>query len=427
MLLKFTVSNFRSFTEPQTLNLMANGRDKSLPGNLISPSLPGLAGKSWLKGAVIYGANASGKTTLIDAMKALSEMIEMSAKHTDENEPIEEIEYNRFHPDGREMPTAFSIVFVCEGVRFEYRVAATVRLIHHESLRSFDKGAERMWFSRESVQSDDSPVKYHFTPEKPSGMKRHKDIERRTLRNVLYLSKANAENVDAVKPIVEFLVRSMAFLDLSSKSQGVNKGLILTLMDRGLITDNFNPVDLLSKADLGVDNIKILDRESIPDRYRESIKKLEREPELYHKTREGSKPLPWKSESAGTQRFFALLGEIIIALECGFVMLVDELETSLHPVLLNEVIRLFFSEESNKNGAQIIFTSHNPMCLDLNLLRRDQIWFTEKDEYGEGHLYPLTDYSPRNDESLTRGYLAGRYGGIPNIPEGLISNFNNNE
>ena len=106
-------------------------------------------------------------------------------------------------------------------------------------------------------------------------------------------------------------------------------------------------------------------------------------------------------------------------LEKGYTVLLDELETSLHPLLVREFLRLLFSEKYNSKGAQIIFTTHNPFILDTDLIRRDQIWFTEKDEEGGTHLYPLTDYKPRNNESLTRGYLAGRYGAVPFIPDGL--------
>jgi AAA15 family ATPase/GTPase len=124
-------------------------------------------------------------------------------------------------------------------------------------------------------------------------------------------------------------------------------------------------------------------------------------------------------ESNGTFRYFTLLGPVLHSIEQGRTLIVDELDTSLHPLLVRDLLRMVQSEGVNSTGAQIVFTTHNPLLLDLTLLRRDQIWFAEKNSEGATAVYPLTDFKPRKDEALTRGYLAGRYGGIPFIPEGL--------
>ena len=99
----------------------------------------------------------------------------------------------------------------------------------------------------------------------------------------------------------------------------------------------------------------------------------------------------------------------------------------MHPLMVRELLRLFFSEKENPNGAQILFTTHNPLLLDATLIRRDQVWFTDKDADGEAHLYPLTDYSPRKGESLVRGYMSGRYGAVPFLLEGLLGTFESHE
>ena len=125
-------------------------------------------------------------------------------------------------------------------------------------------------------------------------------------------------------------------------------------------------------------------------------------------------------ESAGTQRLFGLAGPLLKILEDGHAVCIDEFDTSMHPLMVMELLRLFLSEKENPKGAQIIFTTHNPLLLDISLLRRDQVWFTDKDKEGEGHLYPLTAYAPRKRESLIRGYLSGRYGAIPFMPKGLL-------
>jgi len=127
-----------------------------------------------------------------------------------------------------------------------------------------------------------------------------------------------------------------------------------------------------------------------------------------------------KDESVGTQRFFALIGPWLDILENGHTVLIDEIDTSLHPILVREMLKLLFSKKYNKKGAQVIFTTHNPLLLDSDLLRRDQIWFTEKTSYGETFVYPLTEYKPRKNEAIAKGYISGRYGAIPYIPDGLV-------
>jgi predicted ATPase len=142
---------------------------------------------------------------------------------------------------------------------------------------------------------------------------------------------------------------------------------------------------------------------------------------LTHKA-EGAEPIGlafYGEESGGTQRFFALLGPWLDALDNGHTVVIDEIETSLHPLLVRELLKLVFSNETNPKGAQIIFTTHNPILLDTELMRRDMIWFTEKTSGSATRLYPLTDYKPRNNEALARGYLAGRYGAIPDLADGL--------
>jgi uncharacterized protein len=128
-----------------------------------------------------------------------------------------------------------------------------------------------------------------------------------------------------------------------------------------------------------------------------------------------------------TQRLFELAGPWLDTLDQGYTVCVDELETSMHPLMVRELLRLIFSAEENAKGAQILFTTHNPLLLDPSLLRRDQVWFTDKDADGAGHLYPLTDFQPRKGESLVRGYMSGRYGAVPFVPEGLLGSFQAHE
>ena len=427
MLLQFSVSNYRSFRKLQTLNLAASSQDKALPGNCIEQELPGVSGKHWLKGVAIYGANASGKTSVIEALEALSKMVTTSAAMTDPKDPIPQIEPFALHPGAADSPTGFGVVFVAAGMRYEYRVAATRQRVWHESLRAFPGSKPQMWFARDWTAESGS---YEWTPERPTGFERDKRLEGDTLGNMLFLSKHIASNRQELDPVFRWFKSRLKFLDLSTRGQ-MGSGFTLTQVEKKTALYG-SIVELLRHADLGITGARAVEqvppREllemvgKMPAEMGESFRKQFRfKPELTHRgTGTAEVALPWESESAGTHRFFALAGPWLDILANGYTVFVDELETSMHPVMVRELLRLLFSAKANPKGAQLIFTTHNPLLLDMTLIRRDQVWFTDKDSEGEGHLYPLSDYAPRNTESLVRGYMSGRYGAVPVFPKGLL-------
>ncbi len=434
MILQFSVSNFRAFRRLQTLNLAASKQDKSLPDNCITTDLPGIAGRRWIKGVALYGANASGKTTIIEALQALAQLVRASAQTTDPKEPIGQIEPFALAPSEPESPTAFAVGFVSENVRFEYRVAATRERIWHESLRAFPKKVEQLWYSRDWQPEAGA---YGWTPDRPTGFQRDPQLEGYTLGNMLFLSKAVANNRPELEPVFRWFKERLHFLDLSVRS---GMGTDFTLGQIEAQTSLYSRIlALLGHADLGVLGARVVERKPpteelerlasrLPPELEERLRK-ERwlQPELTHRgAGEIAVPLPWSCESGGTHRLFALAGPWLDILLNGYTVCVDELETSMHPLMVRELLRLVFSGRENPNRAQILFTTHNPLLLDPTLLRRDQVWFTEKDPNGEAHLYPLTDYSPRKGESLARGYLSGRYGAVPFVPAGLLGSSGTN-
>jgi len=427
MIIQFSVSNFRCFRGLQTLNLTASN-DSNLSENCINTSLPGLSGKRWLKGIGIYGANASGKSTVIDALKAFRHLVLDSAKTTDPDEPIDQIEPYTLCEVDSTPPTGFSLIFLSNDIRYEFRVAATRDRIWHESLRAFPSAREQLWYSR-----DWNPklAEYVWTPERPTGFKRDQKLEEYTLKNMLFLSKAIASNRDDLRPVYRWFKDQLHFLDLSVQSLVSPRFSIKQIDEKGQYVDRIKK--LLKHADIGITDASVIEAppgdeelekiiSATPSKFHEQLRK-ERwlRPELAHMgTGHSSISLPWASESAGTQRLFAVAGPWLDVLNKGMVVCVDELEASMHPLMVRELLRVFFSSKESTNGAQLIFTTHNPLLLDTTLLRRDQIWFTDKDGEGAAHLYPLTDYSPRKNESLVRGYLSGRYGAVPFIPSGLL-------
>lgn len=433
MLLQFSVSNYRCFRDRVTLNMAASSQDKSLPGNVIERKLPGIAGGRWLKGVVLYGANASGKSTVVQAIGALSALVRTSAKLTDRKEPIEQIEPFALCPGQEQVPTAFSIAFVAGDVRYEYRVAATRERIWHESLRAAPKAKEQLWFSRDY---DPQADRYHFSPERPSGFRRDPQLEGYTLPNVLFLSKAIANNRTDLEPVFNWLTQDLAIFDMSTANP-LGMSFNPTLMGLQDASLGAQIRKLLRHADLGVTDAQAVEwtpaRSShLSDEYEKGLQQRHFQnfelfkqglkiPELTHRGSGSDVPLPWDRESAGTRRFFSLLGPWLGFLDARTTFCLDELDTSLHPLMVRELLRLYFSSDTNQEGAQLLFTTHNPLLLDTALLRRDQIWLTDKDDAGAAHLYPLSDYQPRKGESLTRGYLSGRYGAVPFLPEGVFA------
>ena len=431
MILQFSVSNYRSFRELQTLNMAASSHDKTLLDNCIVTDLPGSAVNRWVKGVALYGANASGKTTVHQALEALADIVETSAKMTDPKEPISQIEPFALAPGEPETPTAFALTFVADGVRYEYRVAATRDRVWHESLRAFPKAKEQIWFNRNWNPASGA---YEWSPERPSGFQRDAQLEGYTLSNMLFLSKAVASNRPELEPVFRWFKEHLTFLNLSASGR---MGAGFTLKQIEDHTQFYKRiVGLLCHADLGVTDARAIDQRpqsdtiekmaaGMPPEVRERfLKERWLRPELVHRgSGTAGVPLPWGSESAGTHRLFALAGPWLDILAHGHTVCADELETSMHPIMVYELLKLFFSAEHNPNGAQILFTTHNPLLLDPTLLRRDQVWFTDKKDTGESFLYPLTDYQPRKGESLVRGYMSGRYGAVPFVPAGLMGSF----
>ena len=435
MLLQFTISNFRAFREPQTLNLAASNYDKTLLANCIAADLPGLKGQKWLKGVALYGPNAGGKSTLIDALGALAAMVKNSAKATDPKDPISQIEPFALDPQMPSEPTAFGAVFVSEGVRFEYRVAATREHVWHESLRAFPRGKEQIWFCRDWQETEQN---FRWSPVKPTGYRRDPKKEEFTLPNVLFLSKAISLGDKQLEPVFRWFKARLRFIDLSARSGGLGGGFTLSQFhEQTALVPAI--LSLLRHADLGVESVSVETEKMEPavlaqlqkmkdilaPEIQEHLDKAEiHKVKLSHRGRgPDAVPLPWEAESAGTHRLFELAGPWLDILRNGYTVCIDELETSMHPLMVSALLRLLFDETTNPKGAQVVFTTHNPLLLDATLLRRDQVWFVDKDDHGEAHLYPFTDYAPRHGEPWVRGYLSGRYGAVPFIPHGLLGAF----
>jgi uncharacterized protein len=459
MLIDFKVTNFRSIREEQILSLVASNYEKDLPDCVIERDLPGLSGVKFLRGAAIYGANASGKSNMLQAIRFLANFVCNSATKI---QPGESTQTEPFKLDQTSItqPSKFEIIFVAEETRYLFGLSLTTQRVIEEYLVAYPKGLPQRWYHRTYDEQQQT-----YTWARPAtGFKRDKSLEEKTRENSAFLSVAPQFNHPQLTPVFNWFQTNFHFIQLSadgrfspdftasqlakpdhhdriltllknadigiSDAKGVRKTSLLEKfakaasltesafekMKNQLLVESTINQYLFNFPNINFPNKKTMVNNEETTAYREEI-----EIQLSHKV-DGIDPvcLDFESEeSAGTRRFFSLIGPWMDILESGKTVFIDEIETSLHPLLIRELLKLLFSAENNPKGAQVVFTTHNPILLDTTLMRRDQIWFTEKSSTGATHLYPLTDYQPRKDEALAKGYLSGRYGGIPFIPEGL--------
>lgn len=426
MIIDISVKNFRSFRDEQRLSFVASNYDKDLPNNVMETELPGLEGIRLLRAVGVYGANASGKTNILKALKFLGHFVENSATELDEGDAtgVEPFMLSAECPD---QPAEFALRFVVEGVRYHFALVLDRTRVLYESLSAFPEGSERVWYERSWNEELDA---YEWSPKRPTGFKRDPNIVGYTRQNALFLSTAAKWNNEQIAPVYLWFKQRLRFLRVNADFPPLSPGVTTSYMNRGSNERN-DVVRLLRHGDVGILSAKATEHQitkedlpqNFPEEFAEQILKEGKRVEvtLGHRGSEGREfPLSWEEESSGTQKLFSLAGPWLEILKNGYVVGVDEIESSMHPLMAIELLRLVFDPEINREGAQFLFTTHNPLLLDRTLLRRDQVWFADKDEEGGTHLYPLSDYKPRKDESLARGYLAGRYGAVPFIPHGLL-------
>jgi hypothetical protein len=404
MLLKFRFSNFRSFRTEQELSLIASKLPRSGDGLFSSPGLK----EQVLPIAAIYGANASGKTAVIRAIGFMVDAVKWSQTHWLPDAPVP---VDPFVAGASRVPSEFAADFLLSGIRYQYGFTANPEAILHEWLYVYPKGKRRIWFER--IAGD--PIS--FGAKMPG---ENRTIEGLVRKNSLFLSAAAQNNHEVLSPVYRWFSQSISHGTGDKAHHVVNTAqLCQDETDRAVLTR------LLAYADLGISELRLEDipwglntgellaawpgAMAVPD------KRALRVVQLLHRIGGQSVPLEARQESNGTLTYLSLLGPIVSALKTGAVLCIDELDKSLHPLIAVQVIRLFNSRPTNSQNAQLIFNTHDTNLLSSGDLRRDQIWFTEKDAEGSSHLYPLTDFKPRRQENLENGYLQGRYGAIPFI------------
>jgi len=419
MLFEFYVSNYRSIKESQKLSMVA-AKDTSyqdincMPSGI--PAIPQL-----VRTAVLYGANASGKSNLISALGFMRSMVETSAVGIREGQTLN-ISPFRFDPQSTNQPSEFEINFVENGVRYQYGFALnTTRVIKEWLLVYVERKAQR-WFERDYDNKKDK-YQWYFGSHLIGGKKQHQLWSESTRANALFLSTAVNLNSEQLRPIYNWFVNKLVIIGSNSQP------LPFYTMDR--VKNNVDKpqiIQLLQAADLGITDvqIKMHKGQQVQLRLESGLAAIESKQEtdipsatLFHQGKGENNFIGFdlNEESHGTQKFFAYAGPILDVLRDGKILIVDELDGSMHPKMVRFLVSLIQNPDLNKNNAQLIFTTHNTSLLDTDFLRRDQIWFMEKDKEQASHLYPLTDFSPRKGEAFERGYLMGRYGALPFLGE----------
>ncbi|MDR1462687.1 MAG: ATP-binding protein [Azoarcus sp.] len=411
MLVEFRVRNFRSLRDEQVLSLVAS-KDKTLAEtHTLATGLTAVPGL--LKSAAIYGANASGKSNLIKALQHIRGIVLESAALPREQAFV--VQPFRLDAESDKQPTDVEITFILNGIRYQYGFAMTQQRIVSEHLLVYKAFKPQRWFERHFDEARGKDI-YDFGP----GLKGAKNVwEGATRSNALFLSTAVQLNSEALRPVFDWFANGLVIVnELAQINPRFSIQMLKQPEGHKQICDFLNAADT-SIADIDVVTRRALEQTSHFDLRAGKTEVRTEEVEQHelrfsHITGQGEAVFGLMDESSGTRKLLDLAGPVLDMLHKGVTLVIDELDTSLHTLLVRELLRLFHCPETNTGGAQLIFTTHDTSLLDApGLFRRDQIWLVEKDAQQASTLVALSEFSPRKNEALERGYLMGRYGGVP--------------
>lgn len=421
MLVEFRVKNFRSLRDEQVLSLVASTDKTLLDSNTLETSIK--AAPRLLCSAAIYGANAGGKSTVIRALQYMRGVVLESAALMQPGQTFA-VQPFRLDNSSTDEPTEFEVTFILDGVRYQYGFSMTQSHIVSEYLLVYKASKPQRWFERHYDASKPGISKdaYEFGP----GLHGPKNVWSGATRpNSLFLSMAVQLNSESLRPVFDWFANSLVIFNEQAPPNLLASIQMLKEADgRQQVCDFLTSADI-SIADIEVETRKVPGQtvQFDPISGRTEIRPEEMEQhnlKFSHVTETGNAVFEFQDESSGTRLLLFLAGPIVDALNKGVTLVVDELHTSLHTLLVRELVRLFHNPARNRTGAQLIFTTHDTSLLDAyGLFRRDQVWFVEKDRDQASTLVPLTEFSPRKHEALERGYLMGRYGGVPFLADDL--------
>lgn len=416
MLIQFSVTNFLSFRDETVLSLSTN-KDNSHSENLLS-----YKNERILPSVAIYGANAAGKSNLQKALTAAIIMI-----HNSNNLQVDQpLMVTPFLLDSKSRfdKTKFDFIYTYNDVKYEYGFVLDSNNVWEEYLYEYKSSKPSLIFERSEIN------KYKFTTKTKSQLSQIVD---KNTSNKLFLATATSWNSDLTKDAYMWFATMIDTYD----SQNL-EDLMYTEFDRHQNNNDSSlnkfMLHLLQKADINISNFNYesIKREvnqlpfELPPELQglmnpiPSAKKVLEQRRIitsHQVVENGEKkeyPLNYFDESNGTKRLFTYGPVLKNALENGRTIIIDEIDNALHPAMTKSLIEMFQNPNINKNNAQLIFNTHEISLLDLNLFRRDQIYFVEKNnKTGVSDLYSLDEFSPRKSENIQKRYLQGRYGAMP--------------
>lgn len=412
MLLRFEAENVFSIAETQELSLVASKLRGSETGLL---PVPGASGLRAVPVALIYGANASGKTNFVQAFMFMRSAILFSHSQGDPEGGVPRVPF-ALDEESETEPSHFEAEFVVSGSRYIFGFTCDSQSFLTEWLYAFPEGKRRKLYEREGKNVD-------FGSTMLGAKKPLVDFMR---HNSLFISTATQNDHEELSKLVNF------FRDIQySGNLSVSPSTITNTFKEGQVDPR--AITFLNTTGTGVvgleqrekdvpEQVKILSSEflAIARKHLGDDAPADMEPSgkdveirLVHQGSTKQHALPLRHESAGTRRLLLMMTKIIRALDKGALLIIDELDTSLHTLVAEQILELFTDPKYNPKGAQLIATTHDTNVLACDHLRRDQIWFCEKDNIGVSRIFSLAEFKLRPTDRFEKGYLEGRFGAIP--------------
>lgn len=402
MILEFKIKNYRSYMDEVVFSLQADA-SKQKKQNISELNLPNEQNTRILKTAILFGPNASGKTNVI---RALFYLIYYILNKPKVGSKVLLGNPHKFDLSTASQPSEFTLTFIGpSSYKYIYTVKLTNNEIHEEELNYYPTSRPTNLFKREP-----------YNPEKTiqigklGASKNHREIS--VFKNQLVLSKFGDDEPDELLSEVFLYFKKYFIMNAGSS---MHKDELKATASKNIYNNKLlqkKVQRLISEADTKINGLFLTE-----DEKSEGAIIVYAEHDVYSNDEIiGKFRLNMRNESQGTNTLYLLGGKIIDALDQGGILIIDELDTSLHPYITKLIVMMFQSEKHNQKGAQLIFTTHDVTLLNRDLIRKDQIWFTEKNEKGISDLYSLQDFDGlREDTPFEKWYLAGKFGGLPNI------------
>ena len=413
MLVQFSVNNFRSIKDTASLNVLVSKSKNDKLKNYFS-----IRNYNLLRSTVIYGANASGKSNIVRAIAIMKNLVLNVYKIIQSTDKLPHEPF-RLSTQTQNSSTTFEIIFFKNNIKYRYGFEYDNSTVFSEWLFFDEKGKEAKLFFRD-IDEDDYVNREKFKEGYRFFDRKNKKIN--IAENQLFIWKCDQENGQISKSILDWFI-NLNILDGVTIKENITLQLIPKFKAEIL--------ELIKRADIDIEDVSVEEEEiedinRLPFRLKDDISQKIKVSRILVNTKHkkfdevgnivGDEEFDLDEESTGTRKLFSLAAPIIDTLQKGSVLVLDELEANLHPILTQYLIKLFNNEDTNKNNAQIIFTTHDTNLLKPYIFRRDQIWFTEKDNFSSTKLYSLIEFKGiRAGEDFEKQYIQGKYGAIPYI------------